>query len=405
MTSTMQQRFFALLFALTLLLGGTSMHAQEQVRVTFTGFIQAIAQYGSESDYIRVGNTTAPYDHHTTRMGIRRGRIAAIASYGDLAARVDVNANDQKISIFNVYAEYKPHWAEGAFVKGGLMTPSFGYELPYSSSKRAALERSLYIFDLFPGDIDMGLEMGYNGTLGQSKRWRLESSLSILSGNVDKGMNKNLPNLALRLALTEQDNNHAVSFGLSGYAGTMPTPGGYYAFDKGTATLKKDRMLRTYGGAFLTSTIKHQGGQLMLTAEGIMGLQPGWQNANLAVGPKANPTPGNDLFVQRHFIAGMAQLVERIKPIDLEFFGRYAYYDRNRHFDPKAVQDVKLGQLSARTEGRSHQLSTGVNYFLQQDHLRLSLQYDCFLRQQIEQQAFVAAKPLHMVTVGAQYKF
>ena len=405
MTSTMQQRLFALLFALTLLLGGTSMHAQEQVRVTFTGFVQAIAQYGSESDYIRVGSITAPNDQPTTRMGIRRGRIAAIASYGDLAARVDVNANDQKISIFNVYAEYKPHWAEGAFVKGGLMTPSFGYELPYSSSKRAALERSLYIFDLFPGDIDMGLEMGYNGTLGQSKRWQLESTLSILSGNVDKGMNKNLPNLALRLALTEQDNNHAVSFGLSGYAGTMPTPGGYYAFDKGTATLKKDRMLRTYGGAFLTSTIKHQGGQLMLTAEGIMGLQPGWQNANLAVGPKANPTPGNDLFVQRHFIAGMAQLVERIKPIDLELFGRYAYYDRNRHFDPKAVQDLKLGQLSARTEGRSHQLSTGVNYFFQQDHLRLSLQYDCFLRQQIEQQAFVAAKPLHMVTVGAQYKF
>ena len=405
MTSTMQQRFFALLFALTLLLGGTSMHAQEQVRVTFTGFVQAIAQYGSESDYIRVGNTTAPYDHHTTRMGIRRGRIAAIASYGDLAARVDVNANDQKISIFNVYAEYKPHWAEGAFVKGGLMTPSFGYELPYSSSKRAALERSLYIFDLFPGDIDMGLEMGYNGTLGQSKRWRLESSLSILSGNVDKGMNKNLPNLALRLALTEQDNNHAVSFGLSGYAGTMPTPGGYYAFDKGTATLKKDRMLRAYGGAFLTSTIEHQGGQLMLTTEGIMGLQPGWQNANLAVGPKANPTPGNDLFVQRHFIAGMAQVVERIKPIDLELFGRYAYYDRNRHFDPKAQQDLKLNNLTALTEGHSHQLSTGVNYFIQQDHLRLSLQYDCFLRQKIEQQAFVAAKPLHMVTVGAQYKF
>ena len=404
MTSKMHMRIIAI-SSLFLLLSSVSSYAQEQVRVTFTGFIQAIAQYGSESDYIRVGNTTAPYDHHTTRMGIRRGRIAAIASYGDLAARVDVNANDQKISIFNVYAEYKPHWAEGAFVKGGLMTPSFGYELPYSSSKRAALERSLYIFDLFPGDIDMGLEMGYNGTLGQSKRWQLESTLSILSGNVDKGMNKNLPNLALRLALTEQDNNHAVSFGLSGYAGTMPTPGGYYAFDKGTATLKKDRMLRTYGGAFLTSTIKHQGGQLMLTAEGIMGLQPGWQNANLAVGPKANPTPGNDLFVQRHFIAGMAQLVERIKPIDLELFGRYAYYDRNRHFDPKAVQDLKLGQLSARTEGRSHQLSTGVNYFFQQDHLRLSLQYDCFLRQQIEQQAFVDAKPLHMVTVGAQYKF
>lgn len=404
MTSKMHMRIIAI-SSLFLLLSSVSSYAQEQVRVTFTGFVQAIAQYGSESDYIRVGHTTAPYDQPTTRIGIRRGRIAAIASYGDLAARVDVNANDQKISIFNVYAEYKPHWAEGAFVKGGLMTPSFGYELPYSSSKRAALERSLYIFDLFPGDIDMGLEMGYNGTLGQSKRWRLESSLSILSGNVDKGMNKNLPNLALRLALTEQGNNHAVSFGLSGYAGTMPTPGGYYAFDKGTATLKNDHMLRTYGGAFLTSTIEHQGGQLMLTAEGIMGLQPGWQNANLAVGSKANPTPGNDLFVQRHFIAGMAQLVERIKPINLELFGRYAYYDRNRHFDPKAVQDVKLGQLSARTEGRSHQLSTGVNYFFQQDHLRLSLQYDCFLRQQIEQQAFVAAKPLHMVTVGAQYKF
>ena len=404
MTSTMQRRLISLL-ALVLLLSSTTTYAQEQVRFTFTGFVQAIAQYGSESDYIRVGNITAPNDQPTTRMGIRRGRLAAIATYGDLAARLEVNATDQKISIFNVYAEYKPHWAEGAFVKGGLMTPSFGYELPYSSSKRAAFERSHYMGDLFPGDIDMGLAMGYNGTLDQSNRWRLESTLSILSGNVDKGMNKNLPNLALRLALTEQGNNHAISFGLSGYAGTMPTPGGYYAFDKGTATLKKDRMLRTYGGAFLTSTIKHQGGQLMLTTEGIMGLQPGWQHANLAVGAKANPTPGNDLFIQRPFIAGMAQIVERIKPVDLELFGRYAYYDRNRHFDPKAVQDVKLGQLSARTEGRSHQLSTGVNYFLQQDHLRLSLQYDCFLRQQIEQQALVAAKPLHMVTVGAQYKF
>ena len=404
MTSTMQRRLISLL-ALVLLLSSTTTYAQEQVRFTFTGFVQAIAQYGSESDYIRVGNITAPHDQPTTRMGIRRGRLAAIATYGDLAARLEVNATDQKISIFNVYAEYKPHWAEGAFVKGGLMTPSFGYELPYSSSKRAAFERSHYMGDLFPGDIDMGLAMGYNGTLDQSNRWRLESTLSILSGNVDKGMNKNLPNLALRLALTEQGNNHAISFGLSGYAGTMPTPGGYYAFDKGTATLKKDRMLRTYGGAFLTSTIKHQGGQLMLTTEGIMGLQPGWQHANLAVGAKANPTPGNDLFIQRPFIAGMAQIVERIKPVDLELFGRYAYYDRNRHFDPKAVQDVKLGQLSARTEGRSHQLSTGVNYFLQEDHLRLSLQYDCFLRQQIEQQALIAAKPLHMVTVGAQYKF
>ena len=404
MTSTMQWRLISLL-ALVLLLSSTTTYAQEQVRFTFTGFVQAIAQYGSESDYIRVGNITAPHDQPTTRMGIRRGRLAAIATYGDLAARLEVNATDQKISIFNVYAEYKPHWAEGAFVKGGLMTPSFGYELPYSSSKRAAFERSHYMGDLFPGDIDMGLAMGYNGTLDQSNRWRLESTLSILSGNVDKGMNKNLPNLALRLALTEQGNNHAVSFGLSGYAGTMPTPGGYYAFDKGTATLKKDRMLRTYGGAFLTSTIKHQGGQLMLTTEGIMGLQPGWQHANLAVGAKANPTPGNDLFVQRPFIAGMAQIVERIKPVDLELFGRYAYYDRNRNFDPKAEQDLKLSNLTALTEGRSHQLSTGVNYFLQEDHLRLSLQYDCFLRQQIEQQALVAAKPLHMVTVGAQYKF
>ena len=101
----------------------------------------------------------------------------------------------------------------------------------------------------------------------------------------------------------------------------------------------------------------------------------------------------------------MAQLVERLKPVDLELFGRYAYYDRNRQFDPKAEQELKLSRLTARTEGRSHQISTGVNYFLQQDHLRLSLQYDCFLRQQLEQQTLIAAKPLHMVTIGAQYKF
>ena len=404
MTSKKQQRLFSLL-ALVLLLSSTTIHAQEQVRFTFSGYIQAIAQYGSEADYIKVGNVIPPYDQPTTRMGIRRGRLATQATYGDLSAKIDINASDQKISIFNVYAEYKPHWAKGAFVKGGLAMIDFGYELPYSSSKRAAFERSLFMADLFPGDTDMGLMVGYKGALDPSKRWQLESTLSILAGNGGKGMIKNTPDLALRLALTERGANHDLSFGLSGYGGYLPATDGYYAFDQKTATLKKDRMLRTYGGAFLASTIKHQGGQLMLTAEGIMGLQPGWQNANLAVGPKAPATFENNIFVQRPFIAGMTQLVERIKPIDLELFGRYAYYDRNKHFDPKAQQDLKLNNLTALTEGRSHQLSTGVNYFIQQDHLRLSLQYDCFLRQQIEQQAFVAAKPLHMVTVGAQYKF
>ena len=404
MTSKKQQRLFSLL-ALVLLLSSTTIHAQEQVRFTFSGYVQAIAQYGSEADYIKVGNVTPPYDQPTTRMGIRRGRLATQATYGDLGAKIEINASDQKISIFNVYAEYKPHWAKGAFVKGGLATIDFGYELPYSSSKRAAFERSLYMADLFPGDTDMGLMVGYKGSLDQSKRWQLESTLSILAGNAGKGMIKNTPDLALRLALTERGANHDLSFGLSGYGGYLPATDGYYAFDQETATLKNDHMLRAYGGAFLTSTIKHRGGQLMLTAEGIMGLQPGWQNANLAVGPKAPATFENNIFVQRPFIAGMTQLVERIKPIDLELFGRYAYYDRNRHFDPKAEQDLKLNNLTALTEGRSHQLSTGVNYFIQEDHLRLSLQYDCFLRQQIEQQAFVAAKPLHMVTVGAQYKF
>ena len=404
MTSKKQQRLFSLL-ALVLLLSSTTIHAQEQVRFTFSGYVQAIAQYGSEADYIKVGNVIPPYDQPTTRMGIRRGRLATQATYGDLSAKIEINASDQKLSIFNIYAEYKPHWAKGAFVKGGLAMIDFGYELPYSSSKRAAFERSLYMADLFPGDTDMGLIVGYKGTLDQSKRWQLESTLSILAGNGGKGMIKNTPDLALRLALTEQGSNHNVSFGLSGYGGYLPATDGYYAFDKEIATLKKDHMLRAYGGAFLTSTIKHRGGQLMLTAEGIMGLQPGWQNANLAVGPKAPATFENNIFVQRPFIAGMTQLVERIKPIDLELFGRYAYYDRNRHFDPKVQQDLKLNNLTALTEGRSHQLSTGVNYFLQKDHLRLSLQYDRFLRQQIEQQAFVAAKPLHMVTVGAQYKF
>ena len=404
MTSKKQQRLFSLL-ALVLLLSSTTIHAQEQVRFTFSGYVQAIAQYGSEGDYIKVGNVIPPYDQPTTRMGIRRGRLATQATYGDLGAKIEINASDQKLSIFNVYAEYKPHWAKGAFVKGGLATIDFGYELPYSSSKRAAFERSLYMNDLFPGDTDMGLMVGYKGALDQSKRWQLESTLSILAGNGGKGMMKNSPDLALRLALTERGANHDLSFGLSGYGGYLPATDGYYAFDKETATLKNDHMLRAYGGAFLTSTIKHRGGQLMLTAEGIMGLQPGWQNANLAVGPKAPATFENNIFVQRPFIAGMTQLVERIKPIDLELFGRYAYYDRNRHFDPKAQQDLKLNNLTALTEGRSQQLSTGVNYFLQKDHLRLSLQYDCFLRQQIEQQALVAAKPLHMVTVGAQYKF
>lgn len=404
MTSKTHKRLLALL-SLLLLLSSTATYAQEQVRFTFSGYIQALMQYGTEGDYIKVGKVIPPYDKQTARIGIRRGRLATQATYGDLAAKIEIDATDQKISIFNIYAEYKPQWAKGLSLKGGLATVNFGYELPYSSSRRAAFERSHYMSDLFPGDTDMGLMIGYKGTLDKTKQWQLESTLSVLTGNANKGMIKNIPDLALRLALTQRGSSHEVSFGLSGYGGYLPTPDGYYAFDSATATLKQDRMLRAYGGAFLTSTLQHSGGQLMLTAEGMMGLQPGWQNANLAVGSKAPATFENNIFVQRHFLAGMAQVVEHIKAIDLELYGRYAYYDRNRHFDPQATQDTKINSLTALTEGHSHQISGGVNYFLQQDHLRLSLQYDCYLRQQIDQQAFVAAKPLHMVTVGAQYKF
>lgn len=165
------RRRLASLLALVLLPSSTTTCAQKQVRFTFTGFVQAITQYDSESDYTRVSNITIPHDQPTTRMGIRRRRLAAIAAYGDLAARLEVNATEQKISIFNVYAEYKPHWAGRAFVKEGLMAPNFGYGLPYSSSKRAAFERSYYMGDLFPRGIDIGLAMRYNGALDQSKRW------------------------------------------------------------------------------------------------------------------------------------------------------------------------------------------------------------------------------------------
>ena len=91
MTSKKQLRLFSLL-ALVLLLSSTTIYAQEQVRFTFSGYVQAIAQYGSEGDYIKVGNVTPPYDHSTTRMGIRRGRLATQATYGDLGAKIEINA-------------------------------------------------------------------------------------------------------------------------------------------------------------------------------------------------------------------------------------------------------------------------------------------------------------------------
>ena len=62
MTLQTTKRLFTLLTAFLLPLSSSMLQAQEQVRVTFTGFVQAIAQYGSEGDYIKVGHLTAPYD-------------------------------------------------------------------------------------------------------------------------------------------------------------------------------------------------------------------------------------------------------------------------------------------------------------------------------------------------------
>lgn len=382
---------------------------QEQPHFSISGYIQTLIQSGTRGDYIKVGKITPTYNQPTTRIGIRRGRLATQATYRDFTARIELNATESKLSIFNIHTTYQPHWAQGLYIKGGLTTIDFGYELPYSSSKRAAFDRSHYMFDLFPGVIDMGLVIGYKGMLDKQRHWWLESTLSILAGNGDKGMIKNIPDLALRLALTRRDRHRQIAVGLSCYRGYLPTASGYYAFDSDKAIFRRGNMLRTYGAAFINTTLEHPHGQLILTAEGIMGVQPGWKDANYAVGSKSPAIVEDNTLVQRHFTASMTQVVERIKSIDVEIFGRYTYYNRNRYFDTTTKQDGKIDGLTLRTEGHSHQLSGGINYFLYHDHVRLSLHYDCYLRQQLDRQVttdtHIVNDPIHMLTVGAQYKF
>lgn len=391
MNMNRQTTFLSLGILILLLLSSVALRAQEATHISLGGYIQGLLQTANSDRYISVGTGTSPYGEQITRIGIRRGRLSATAAYGDLSAKIEINGTDQKISMHQVYTTYSPKWGEGLYFKGGLYNVDFGYELPYSSSKRVTFEKALYFSDLFPGDTDMHLAIGYKGSLDLDRRWKIETSLAAVAGNGNKGMIKSLPDVSSRIALSHRNKNFHVGFGVSGYWGLLPTTGGYYHYTSSTPSHAEGKAMRLYYGAFVDSSIRHAGGTLSLMAEGIAGQQPGSQDSNKAAAIQAKSSAEGILHVQRPFIACSAQIAERLSAIPLELFAKYAYYDRNTRLD---AANAPQG-LEPKTESSSIQAEGGVNDYLRQDHLRLSLHY-LYVHD---------AKPTHMATLGVQYTF
>lgn len=133
-------------------------------KLKFSGYVQAQFQ-SAEADASSAytigqfsGGSFASGLHN--RMLIRRGRLKA--AYTDDYAQfvLQVDATERGLSLKDAYATITEPWLRGISLTAGVFNRPFGFEIGYSSSQRETPERARVIQTLFPGERDLGAQIG-----------------------------------------------------------------------------------------------------------------------------------------------------------------------------------------------------------------------------------------------------
>lgn len=341
----------------------------EKLQFKFGGYMQGLLQVGQPNASTSVGNPNTE-NKYFTRMGLRRGYLSFEALYGDWSAKTEIRATDKALGVYRAYIGYKPSQVRGLGFTLGLNTVAFGCELPISSRLRETFERAAYIKDLFPGDVDMGLMAQYKMPLTATYVNALRIDLGILSGNADYGMRKAFPDLLLRVEFGHDGPLMSRRYGISGYYGYATAPSG-------------QRARRHYFGGFLDYSLKAAEGIFKLRLEAMGGLQAGTPTKNLAIASQAPEKIGKEGYTlrERTFAGAMAMLTYRHNHVPIEGVLKYDYYNRNINLK-EALSKQKVGeQRSFSSEGISHSITPGLNAYLWDNRVRLSLFYEMYLHQ------------------------
>lgn len=383
------------------------IHAQYQIADTMGNSLYPIGNFSSGSFGSGVDN----------RFTIRRGRLKAIYT-DELSSFVfQIDASEKGVIVRDVYATITEPWLRNFTLTAGIFDRPFGFEITYSSSLRESPERSRLFQSLFPGERELGAQLGIafpedEGILGH---FNFKGGIfnGVRTDGTENDSNKDFIG-RLGFELPFADAGLAIDGGMSLYSGrvnsrsavayTMGSTGGVETFvrDSSAANLNKD-FDRTYMGGDLEVyyDLPVLGG-FSLRGEYIGGRQPSTAKSNLYY----NPSGADSVFVRN--VHGF--YVNYVQNIGLynQLVVKYDVFDPNTEVQGSEIG--RPGSLLTPADVRYSTFGLGWIYYWN-SHVKLTAYYEIVKNEEVNAAATgsLAAYrddvPDNIFTFRIQYKY
>ncbi len=272
------------------------------------------------------------------RFSVRRGRLKA--AYTDDYAQfvLQFDATEKGFAIKDAYTTITDPWLRGFSLTAGIFNRPFGFEIGYSSSQRETPERSRVIQTLFPGERDLGAQLGISFDEAEGVLGLFNLRAGIFNGvRGDANENDNNKDFIGRLGvqLPFNDIGLAVDGGVSVYSGKV-TSRSTVVYDFGTVSggpgFIRDSSAANLNASFDRSYVGGDVqlyydmpflGGISLRGEYVTGTQPGHARSNSFYNPG-----GSDSLFNRKVSGYYLNLVQNVGLVN-QIVVKYDVFDPN----------------------------------------------------------------------------
>lgn len=378
-----------------------------------SGYVQGQWQLAEEKGAPAFADGGSFNKQSDNRFMIRRGRIKFTYTKGIMQAVVQPDFTEKGVGIKDVYMKLS---TRSKVLTGtmGVFDRPFGYEISYSSSQRESPERSRVFLSLFPGERDLGVMLTLKGNKGWLSQFTLDAGL--FNGNGIGSETDSHKDFIGRLAWLRKKSNSELGFAFSYYGGGVITPNitGEGAVDRVYSYTKNEGFSpdqaannvghvnkREYFGLSGKYNQKWAAGQTKLTAEFLMGSQPGTFKNNNDPGGNSFGN-GSDPLYLRQFMGYYVMLVQDIAKSKHSVVLKYDYYDPNTQ-----IKGNEIGKLKGTGAADIAYSTFGLGYLYRlNDNVRLMAYYDFVNNEHSDNlKGYASRIKQNVLTIRAQVKF
>lgn len=340
-----------------------------------SGYIHSQFQYGEKNAALRIGGANSNTNEDFSRFGVRRGRVKITYEKSIASGVFQLDITEKQIRLRDVYISIKDPWFGSSSIRAGVFDRMFGFEVPFSSSKRESPERATVNTTLFPDEKDMGVMLTLQAP--KNSPWSiLKLDAGFIAGNsinIDLDNKKDfIGHLSFNSNIQEKTNlSGGVSFYLGGvYQGSSTV----YSMNGSKFESKKDTAhygdfaKREYFGVdfqFATSSIL---GMTNIYSEYLFGTQPGDKNSSKS--PNYSVLPTSHTYI-RNFNGYYVTFVQDIGNLPFSVIVKYDHYDPNTKI---AKNDIGLNG-TGKADIAYSTVGAGVMWRIN-NSLRLTAYYD-----------------------------